>query len=629
MMGPSRKGARGPMHLKRHRKKVNGEIYEYWSLVKSVRTARGPRHRTVAFIGKEPGLDRRTRVGWDDIGAIVDGRMRQGDFLEGPQPDPPQWATIDISGLSVERVREFGTPYLGLALWRRLGLDRFFDDAIKPGREEIAWSVMACVLALARFCAPSSELRIAEHWYGKTALDDLLGVPVEKINDDRLYRALDAALPCREELFAHLQKVYGQWFGTEFDIMLYDITSTYFEGQMRDNPQAKRGYSRDNRPDCLQLCIGLVVTPEGLPLAYEVFDGNRADVTTVQEIIETMRVKYGHERRVWVMDRGMVSEANLEQLRAWGARYLVGTPKSMLRKFERQLLEDGWSQMDNGVEVKLAAAPDGDEETFVLCRAPGRVEKERAMRSRQIEKMEAELGNIGKACSRDSRPLRDRGKAERRVGRVMQRYPRAARFFDVTINEASDPVQRLRASPVQPSSASPADPAKTRLSVTVERHDDRDQWAELSDGCYMLRTNMQETDPARLWDIYIGLTQVEFSFRVTKSDLSIRPIYHRVEERAQAHILVCFLALAMWRSLEHWMKASGLGDCPRKLLEELREVHSMAVVLPTRDRRELRLRVVSRPEGRLSQLLDLLRLPLPNAPKLISNVVPKTGSRNR
>jgi len=600
------------MYLRRYRRRVHDELYEYWSLVKSVRTARGPRQRTVAFIGKEPGLDRATRVGWEQIGAILDGRARQGDFLEGPEPDPPQWATVDVSRVAVERLRDFGAPYLALALWRRLGLDSFFDATIEAGREEIAWSVMACILTLARFCAPSSELQIADFWYAKTALDDLLGVSADKVNDDRLYRALDAALPCRDELFKHLQQRYGQWFGTEFDILLYDITSTYFEGRMESNGQARRGYSRDSRPDCLQVCIGLVVTPDGLPVAYEVFDGNRADVTTVEEIIETMRVKYGHERRVWVMDRGMVSEENLEQLREWKALYLVGTPKAMLRQFERQLLDDDWTRMENGVEVKLCHAPDGSPETFVLCRSAGRIEKDRAIRRRQVARMQAQLDKLKQSAESQKRPARDPGKLHQRLGRLLERYPRAARFFDVTIAPQPDPTNSR----------------KTRVSVTIERHDERAEWADLADGCYLLRTNMTQTDPARLWEMYIGLTQVEFSFRVTKSDLAIRPIYHRLEDRAQAHILVCFLALAMWRALEHWMKASGLGNCPRKLLEELAEVRSMDVVLPTKAGRDLRLRVVSRPEKRLAMLLDRLDLPLPNRPKLIANVVKKTALEN-
>ena len=257
--------------------------------------------------------------------------------------------SVDTSRARVERLRHFGEVYLGLALWRRLKLDMFFGEVIEEGREEIAWGTMACILVLARFCAPSSELQIAEFWYGKTALDDLLGVAPEKVNEDRLYRALDALLPHKDALFGHFQKVYGELFGTTFDILLYDSTSTYFEGQAQGNPQAQHGYSRDSRPDCVQVCIALVVTPEGLPLAYEVFDGNRTDVTTVEEIVVTMREKYGHARRTWVMDRGMVSEENLAMLREAKASYLVGTPKSMLKHFEQDLLEQDWEQVESDV----------------------------------------------------------------------------------------------------------------------------------------------------------------------------------------------------------------------------------------------------------------------------------------
>jgi len=594
------------MYLRPHRKTKNGTVYEYWSLVKSVRTERGPRQKTVAFIGKEPGLDRRVRMGWEQIGAALDGRIREGDLFEEDPGEAPEWATVDVSRVEVERLRDFGDVYLALALWRRLRLDEFFTTELPRGREQIPWSAMGCILTLARFCAPSSELKIAEHWYGKTALEDLVGVPLEKVNDDRLYRALDAVLPKREALFAHLQKRYAEWFGTQFDFLLYDITSTYFEGNMAGNPQAKRGYSRDKRGDCVQLCIGLIVTPEGLPVAYEVFDGNRADVTTMEEVIEALRRKYGHERRIWVMDRGMVSEDNLEQLRQWQAFYLVGTPKTMLRKFERQLLDESdWARIENGVEVKLCRAPDGTEETYVLCRAPGRRQKERAMRQRQTEAMEQGLEKLQQATERATRPLRNRATAERRVGRMMQRYSRAARLFTVQIKEGC------------------ADGAsdKRRLHVRWQRSDDLDEWAAHADGAYLLRTNLPADDPQRLWETYIGLTQVEFSFRVCKTDLAIRPIYHRTEARAQAHILVCFLALTMWRALEQWMKAAGLGTAPRPLLERIASIRSMDVILPTKAGNNLRLRVVSRPDKPVAILLERLGLPLPSRPKMIRNVV--------
>jgi len=588
------------MFLRRHCRKKNDEIYAYWTLVESVRTQEGPRQRIVATLGKLPGLDAETRVGWEHIRDILDGRPCQQDLF-GQASDPPQWATVDTSRTRVERLRRFGEVYLGLALWKRLKLDAFFAEAMGPGREEIAWGTMACILVLARFCAPSSELQIAEFWYGKTALDDLLGVAPEKVNDDRLYRALDALLPHKDALFGHFQQVYGELFGTTFDLLFYDVTSTYFEGQAQGNPQAQRGYSRDSRPDCVQVCIALVVTPEGLPLAYEVFDGNRTDVTTVDEIVEMMREKYGHERRTWVMDRGMVSEDNLDMLREREAKYLVGTPKSMLKHFEQDLPEQDWQQVQADVEVKLRPSPDGENETFVLCRSRGRIEKERAMREKQRVCLEAELNKLQTRINADKRALRNRSVAERRVGRLSQKYSRAARFFEIDISECDDPNHK----------------SAKRLSITIAQKDEHRQWAELSDGCYLLRTNLQGQDATTLWKIYIGLTQIEDCFRISKHDLGLRPLYHQKQDRTQAHILVCFLGLVLWRTLQQWMHGSGLGDAPRKLLEEMAEVRSLDVVLPTGAGKDIRLRTVSQPEQHLAFLLQKLGLPLPNKPKSI------------
>ncbi len=593
------------MFLRRHKRRKNGETYEYWSLVESVRTARGPRQRTVATIGKLPGLDAETRVGWEHIADILDGKIQQRDFLRPAEPDPPEWATVDIKRMTVERLRRFGDVYLGLALWRRLGLDRFFGESMGPGREEIPWATMACILSLARFCAPSSELQIADFWYGKTALDDLLGVAAEKVYDQRLYRGLDALLALKDNIFRHLQKTYGEMFGTRFDILLYDITSTYFEGSGAANPQARRGYSRDKRPDCVQVCIGLVVTPEGLPLAYEVFDGNRADVTTVDEIVETMREKYGHERRLWVMDRGMVSEDNLDELRRCGASYLVATPKSMLKTFERDLLDDDWQHIEPGIEVKICKAPDDARETFVLCRSPQRREKERAMRQRQIKGLEQGLARLKARADAPTRALRNRDAGNRRIGRLFQQYSRAAHLYDVKIAEIADKSHK----------------SGKRLSVDIQIKNDLREWVEEADGCYLLRTNLEGQSAETLWKTYIGLTQIEDCFRITKHDLGLRPVFHHTEERTQAHILVCFLALVMWRALQQWMEASGLGTAPRKLLEEMAEVRSLDVVLPTRAGQPIRLRTVSRPEKHLAILLQRLDLPLPNRPKKIQNVV--------
>ncbi len=589
------------MFLRRNTKKKGGVDYDCWTLVESIRTARGPRQRIVATIGKLPGLDREERIGWDEIGRILSGKRQPEAGLFSQPEDPPSWATVNLSGVSVERLRRFGDVYLGLLLWNRLGFAEFCKQQIPSGREEIPWSIMAAVLVLARFCAPSSELQIAESWYDKTALDDLLGVRSDKISEDRLYRALDALLPHKDELCRHLQQRYGELFGCTFDFMFYDITSTYFEGSAKANPQAKRGYSRDGRPDCPQVCIGLVTTREGLPLAFEVFDGNRVDVTTTQEMVQIMEAKYGKANRVWVMDRGMVSEDNLEYLRSTGARYLVGTPKSFLKKFEHQLLEQNWEKVQPGVDVKLCRSPEGTEETFVLCRSAGRKEKENAILNRFVNSLETRLLKL--AGQAQAGKAKDRQKVERRIGRLLERNSRAASLFSVEVTETGTGKQ-------------------ARLSINIKKNEDRYQWALETGGSYILRTNWGETDPKTVWNTYIQLTEVEDSFRTEKYDLGMRPIFHHKQDRTQAHILVCFLALTMWRTLQQWMKASGLGTAPRKLLEELRELKSLDVLLPTREK-IIRLRMVATPARELKVLLQRMKILIPNRPKMIENVVEK------
>ncbi len=323
------------MYLRRHRRTIDDIPYEYWTLVESRRTASGPRQHTVAMLGKLPGLDEQVHAGWEALDDLLEGRIpaRQLEFgSKNTPPTPPLWREVDVRGVRVERVREFGQVYLALSLWRRLGLHTLLQELIPSGREEVPWERIACLLTVARFCAQPSELGVAERWYQRTALEDLLGVSWEKINDDRLYRGLDQLHERKEQITQHLFQRYESWFGVGFEFLLYDVTSTFFEGQVLGNPQAARGYSRDNRPDCKQVCLGLVVSPEGLPLAYEVFAGNRADVTTVEDIVRIMEEKYGKAKRIWVMDRGLVSEENIEFLRQRNAQYIVGTPKAQLRR---------------------------------------------------------------------------------------------------------------------------------------------------------------------------------------------------------------------------------------------------------------------------------------------------------
>jgi len=589
------------MFLRRNRRHKDGEIYEYWTLVESVRTARGPRQRVVATLGKLAGLDKDERAGWDEIARLLDGHPRsalQQELFGTTTPDPPQWAHVDLSGVQIERVREFGKVYLGLALWRRLGLHTFFEEHSRRGREQIDWATVACILSLGRFCAQSSELSLSEHWYATTALDDLLGVSAVDVYDNRLYRGLDELFVLRDQLFGHLRKRYQSLFGSRFEFLLYDVTSTYFEGQCTRNPQAQRGYSRDNRSDCKQVCIGLVVTPEGLPLAYEVFAGNRADVTTVEDIIDLMERKYGRAERVWAMDRGMVSEQNLEYLRERGALYIVGTPKARLRKFERELLEQSdWQQVQHGVDVKLINHPDGDgQERYVLCRSKARHEKEAAMLRRQLERLRAKLNQID--ASLKKRPDKPE-KIERRIGKWLGRNTAAEKVFTVEVITKEGEA----------------------VGLSIQEDQTKLDWTNAAHGAYLLRTNCKEEDPCKLWRWYIHLTEVEDAFRVGKSDLGLRPVHHQREDRVQAHVLVCFLSLVLWRTLEMWLKTKGLGDCARQVLEQMATVHSMDVVLPVRNKTEARLRLVAKPEKLTAELLARMQLKLPTRPQMIRNVV--------
>jgi len=446
---------------------------------------------------------------------------------------------------------------------------------------------MALWLIIARLCDPSSELSIAENLSRKTALCDLLGVPAEKVYDNRLYRALDKLLPHKAELEMFLKEKRGDLFELEYDLLLYDVTSTYFEGEAKANPLAQRGYSRDKRGDCKQVTIGLVVSRCGMPLGYEVFAGNRADVTTMQEIVETMEARYGKSNRIWVMDRGMASEENIEFLKEGTRRYIVGTPKGLLKKFEQQLLGEDWHAIREGLEVKLCTSPDGESETFILCRSRDRGEKEKAMHERFAQCIEARLISMESRCRNQKRaPL----KVARELGRLLGQNSRAAGLFDVDVRKREDGGTEL-------------------VWKKVKAWQD---WSELSEGCYLLRTNVSDWSDLELWKAYIQLTEAEAAFRIHKSDLSIRPIWHQKEDRVLAHILVCFLAYVLWKTLAGLCERAGLGNEPRRVFEELQDIRVVDVVLPTRKGVDIRRRCVTKPSEHQEILLEKLGLHLPS-----------------
>lgn len=590
------------MFLRRYERRKNGKGHVYWALVESIRTAQGSRQKVVAYLGD---VKKREQSGWAALGRRLDKQDRPAPSLF----DPPAYAEpaddlalVQIKGVRMDRPRDFGDVWLALGLWRLLELDKLLSQRMEAGAEDVPWPVVAAILTMARFCEPSSELHIADTWYRRTALEDLLGVTVEQVHHRRLYEGLDALLPHKESLERHLQGRLGDLFDLKYDLLLYDITSTYFEGQCQGNPMAQRGYSRDSRPDCPQVCIGLVVTTDGIPLGYEVFDGNTNDSTTIETIVKAMEAKYGAAHRVWVMDRGMVSEKNLAFLRERNGSYIVGTPKGMLKQFERHLANKDWHEVQAGVEVKLVPGPDGTE-TFILARSADRREKEKAMHERFTERMEAGLKQL--ATSAEKGTLRDAAMAHQRLGRLKERYWRASGAFEIKVT----PIEK-------PTGKSKIRRGGARLSITWTRIERWSEWAAISEGCYLLRTNLTETDPAVLWKRYIQLTEAEWAFRITKDELEIRPIWHHKENRVKAHILVCFLAYVLWKTLAQWMKAAGLGDAPRTLLMELAKIKSGDVVLPTTTRagqpgKTVRVRCVTTPDKAQKVLLNRLGLHLP------------------
>ena len=565
------------MYLRRCYRNKDGKRHAYWALVESYRTARGPRQRVVAWLGE---LDKQGRIAVRQQGERTG---YQGDLFNDNEPE---WIEVDLKQISIERTRRFGGPWLGLELLKKLGLDAYISEAIPGGREDIPWAVMSLVLVLGRLCNPSSELYLAEHGYESSAMSELLGVPVDKVNDDRLYRALDRLFPHKEGLEKHLKQKLGELFPMNYDLLLYDVTSTYFEGEASRNESAQRGYSRDHRPDCKQVNIALVVSRCGMPIGYEVFEGNRHDSQTVEQVVEHVEKIYGRADRIWVMDRGMVSQDNVEYLRKEGRRYILGTPKSQLRKYEQELLSEDWKQVHEGLQVRLCPAPDG-KEVFILCRSTERQVKEQAIHERFERRIEEGLEKIAASCrKRKQSPI----VIAERVGKLMGQNTRAAGLFNVQIKD-EEGVARIEWS---------------KKEIWRE-------WARLSEGCYMLRSNVTDWEPEDLWLAYIQLTEAEAAFRIQKSDLQIRPVWHQREDRVKAHILVCFLAYVLWKALAQMCQQAGLGNEPRKVFDTLSEISLVDVVLPTRNGITIRKKCVSRPTDHQAILLHKLGLKVPTS----------------
>src|SRR6516162_4996810 len=580
------------MYLRHTTRKKDGKVHRYWSLVRSVRVGRRVIQQTVAHLGE---LDERGRLEARALARHLIGAPERAElFYDGSEH---LRVPVRLKDIAIERSHRFGDVYLVLALWRGIGLEELCERLLPVGQERIAW---AAVLVAARFCEPSSELHIAEDWYRRTALCDLLQLGDEAITKDRLYRGLDHLLAHKAALEAHLSQRCGELFAIENEVLLYDVTSTYFEGQAEANPQAQRGYSRDHRPDCKQVLIALVVTFDGFPLGYEVFAGNTHDARTLQTIVATMEARHGMLGRVWITDRGMASAQNLAWLRQTGRRYIIGAPKSELKKFGSDLARpDGWRTVQEGVEVKLTRHPETDE-TVILCRSTDRRSKEKAMHDKFSGRIDAALKRLAARVARSKKRL-DQAQVNRQVGRILQQNQRAAARFAIALE--------------------PDDcPAGFRLGVTHSAS--FDDWATLSEGAYLLRSNITDWSDQQLWKAYIQLTQAEAAFRIQKDQLNVRPIWHQREDRVQAHILVCFLAFVLWKSLEMWQQRAGLGNSPRTILEELARIQSHDVVLPTSTHGQIRLRCVTQPDPAQAALLDRLGIVLPKRMRLPEAATP-------
>ena len=487
--------------------------------------------------------------------------------------------------MRLRRPRTFGSCWLGCRLWSLLELDRFWDLRLAyDGRSGVAWQKVLQLLVVNRLVDPGSEFRLHRQWFTRSAMDELLQVDKAVAAKDRLYRCLDRILPYRQELFVHLQQRWKDLFSVSFDILLYDLTSTYFEGLCEQIPMAKHGYSRDGRPDCRQVVIALVVTPDGLPLAYEVMPGNTSDRTTLEGFLRKIEQLYGKARRTWVMDRGIPTEQTLSAMRARGIDYLVGTPKGRLSAMEQKLLDKPWQKVQQGIEVKLSQEPD---ELWVLARSKGRRDKEAAMRRQKLRKFFQGLLALRRSC-----PKRD--VLLQRLGALKHQAGRAANLVEIQLPKPREAVT----------------PQTFRYRLKLEKF----KQVERLDGHYLLRTSLHDQPPELLWQSYTQLTHIEEAFKNLKSDLKIRPIYHKLEPRMEAHILVAFMAYCLTATLTMQTRQHAPGLTARAVLEQLAAIQMIDVHIPTTDGRCLVLPRYTEPEPEQAFLLEKLKLTLPEQP---------------
>ena len=583
------------MFLKTHRVRKDGKLHIYYSLCESLRVSRSRvTQRRVLHLGElnTTQLDRWQR----SIETIhEDGQryqMRLFTDREGQAPAAEDVAEVIVSSLVVRRPRRFGECWIGCKLWEELGLREFWETALAEQRGQQPWAKVVELLAVNRLCAPRSELSIHEKWFGQTAMDLLLDSDARVAEKDRLYRCLDRIVAHKEGLEQHLAAKWRDLFGAEFDVLLYDLTSTYFEGEAVEVDKARRGYSRDHRPDCLQLLLAVIVTPEGFPLSYEVLPGNVRDEGTLDGALEAIERKHGVARRIWVFDRGVVSEANLQTLRERGASYVVGTPRSQFKQYEQPLLDGDWQ--DISAEVRVQLLSEGSE-TFVLACSVARAKKEAAMRARQVRGLMRDLICLRRSIRRDT--IQQPDKILMRIGRLQERWPRAWPYLQVRWQVG-------------------------RLCWHWDRPALR--LAALGDGAYLLRTNLAERTPAALWKMYVQLTEVESVFRALKTDLAIRPIWHWVGPRVDAHVMVAFLGYCLWVCLKYKLKTVAPSLTPWQLLDQFGRIVQVEVWFKLRAGGAICLPRVTQPEPAQALLLHQLgwQLPQQPPPRIYTDQVP-------
>jgi transposase len=594
------------MFLRRYQRTKDGKTHTYYALVESVRTESGPRQHTVAYLG-ELNHDQERR--WQRT-VLFHNRQGEGrqlrlfpDAETVTLPDDPDVVQVRLNSVGWTNPRSFGAVWLGLWLWKFLRLDEIVDRHIPQRNETVRPADIVAIEVINRLCGPCSEFALAEHWYQSTGLEDLLGVPDSAVTKDRLYRTLDRLLKAQEAIENDLKEQLGTLFQLDYDLLLYDLTSTYFEGLAEENDLARRGYSRDHRGDCKQIVLALIVTREGFPLAHRTLAGNTQDLQTVKTIVETIEARFGKSQRVWVMDRGMISEETLEFLGQPGRRYLLATRRGELASFSEHLRAGGWQSLKDNpeVEVKLLKR---QEEHYLLARSRPRRHKERAIRRRQRRGLARGLEKLRKRIE-DGR-LKDRDKVLESLGGLKGRFPKARPFVTISVAKS--------------------DPAK--LSWTWDRTKFRAALA--GDGAYLLRSNQDGWSAQEFWQTYIQLTVVERAFRVLKSELLLRPVWHHYSGRTQAHVMICVLAYALWKTLDHLAKRAGLETriqkpdphrsqaapkprpmTPEVILRELGQIAIGDIELETTDGQKLALRRVARPRGEQTRILEALGLEIP------------------